>query len=569
MWPYRWGVLLTIGCIVLSNLLALVLPWGIKVIIDEVFPNGNLVLLRSTMGVLLAAIIGRTVLSFMRRVKSDGIGECVMRDLKRDIYQRFLRMPLTTIKEITPTQLLSRLTGDAENIRRFIFGDIIEGTYAVMSVGVILAVLLWINVRLTMVALLVLPFFGFIYVRAIPGLKTGYRRLRDVQGRLTVRMNEVLHGMAVVRSFAAEDREREKFDTDQEENLRLAKHNYRLNGILWVGIEFFTTLGVVGVLWGGGRDVLAGRMTPGALVAFYSYLGMLFTPVIRLVTVNSSYQEAAASLKRVMEVLAWPEERPAGRVRVALKNAICFEDVHFAYKKSCPVLRGVRCRIETGQVVGIVGASGVGKTTWVSLLLGFLNPCRGVIRLDGVSLREIDVQWYRRQVAVVLQDDYLFSGTIRENICYGRPGASFPEVVKAARAARADDFIQRLPAGYETEIGEEGKKLSSGQRQRLAIARALLRRPKILILDEATSALDAMTENHVQEAVRQWMKGGTVIIVAHRFSTIMDADRILVLGEGSVVDQGTHRDLMDKRGFYYRLYMEQFKREDQRQACRF
>ncbi|MFT5388315.1 MAG: ABC-type multidrug transport system fused ATPase/permease subunit, partial [Candidatus Omnitrophota bacterium] len=338
-----------------------------------------------------------------------------------------------------------------------------------------------------------------------------------------------------------------------------------LNAWIWVGIEFFTSVGVIGILWMGGKDVIAGRMTAGGLVAFYTYVGMLFAPIIRMVVVNASYQEARAAMGRVNDVMAVDDEVREIKAPITLpkiKGSIEFREVNFAYKACRPILKNISFTVNSGETIGVVGASGGGKTTLISLLLRFFDPMSGGIYIDGTQLTQLNLDEYRKQIAVVLQDDFIFDGTIEENISYGKTEASALEVCEAAKIAQAHTFIMDLPEGYKTAIGERGFNLSCGQRQRIAIARAVIKNPAILILDEATSNVDALTENKIQEAIARHMRGKTVFIVAHRFSTIIDSDKIIVIDKGQIVEMGCHNYLLNKQGFYSTLYLEQFKDED-------
>ncbi|MBU0469727.1 MAG: ABC transporter ATP-binding protein/permease, partial [Candidatus Omnitrophica bacterium] len=294
-------------------------------------------------------------------------------------------------------------------------------------------------------------------------------------------------------------------------------------------------------------------------------LGMLFTPLIRMVVINSSYQEATAALCRINEIMGCGdevEEVQAPFVPVAIKGQVEFRNVSFCYSQGNCVLKDINFSVKEGENIGIVGPSGAGKTTLMNLLIRFIDPQKGEIYIDGNNLKNLELGFYRRNLAIVLQDDYIFSGTIKDNICYGSFNASFEEIRKAAEIAQADEFINGLKDGYMTQVGDRGTLLSCGQRQRIAIARAILRKPSILILDEATSSLDAITENKIQEAVRQYMKDKTVLIVAHRFSSIMEADKIIVVDDGKIVEIGGHNYLLKRQGFYSSLYYEQFKNED-------
>ena len=562
--PYRTKISLALFFILMANLLSLALPWSIKIIIDDVLINKNVRLLNIIIFALVGILILQLVFNFLRKIMSNMIGEKIVCDLREKIYWYAQKMPLISIKRITPSQVLTRITGDVESVRRFIFGDAIEFIYAFLSLGFITIILLWINPRLTLVALLTLPLFSIMYFRILPRLKSGYKSLCDVNARLASRVNEVLSGMAIVRVFTAENHEKNRFSEQQNEIMNIVKKNHVLNLSLWTAIDFFTTLGVIGVLWIGGHDVIQRRMTPGELIAFYSYLGMLFTPLIRMVVINSSYQEAAAALCRINEIMACGdevEETQSPLALVAIKGLVEFRNVSFYYSQCKCVLKDVNFSVKEGETIGIVGPSGAGKTTLMNLLIRFFDPQKGEIYIDGNNLRNLKLGFYRHNLAIVLQDDYMFSGTIKDNICYGSFNASFEEIRKAAEIAHADEFINDLKDGYMTQMGDRGTLFSCGQRQRIAIARAILRKPSILILDEATSSLDAITENKIQEDVRYYMKDKTVFIVAHRFSSIMEADKIIVIDDGKIVEIGDHNYLLKRQGFYSNLYYEQFKNE--------
>ena len=548
-----------------ANLLALVLPWVIKIIIDDILIDKDTHFLNLIMLALVGVLLLRSVFSFLRTYMSSIVGEWVVRDLRQKICEHIPKLSLISINKISPAQILTRITQDVDSMRRFLFGDAIEFICAFLNIGFIVVILSFLNAKLTLVALLTLPLFAVIYFRLIPELKNRHSRLREMYGGLSSRVSEVLNGIRVVRSFARDTHERQLFEHKQRDILSVASRTHYLNSWLWVGIEFFTSLGIIGILWIGGSDVMANRMTAGELVAFYTYLGMLFSPIIRMVVINTSYQEALAALNRVNDVMNIDDEVFEVEPSINLaktEGRIEFKEVNFHYTAGDPILKDVNFVVEPGETIGVVGASGAGKTTLVSLLLRLFDPVDGEIRVDGNNLKNLDINTYRQQIAVVLQDDFLFNGTIEENIRYGRTRASQQEIIQAAEIAQAHAFISALPGGYKTEIGERGFNFSCGQRQRIAIARAVIKDPSILILDEATSSVDALTENDIQKSIRRFMKGKTVFIVAHRFSTIIESDKIIVLDKGRIVEVGDHNYLLNKRGFYSSLYLEQFKDED-------
>ena len=563
--PYRSSIVFILILVLFANLLALALPWIIKIIIDDILVHHDARRLHGIMLLFLGLSLTRSLIGFIRTYTSGLLGEKIVRDLRRTIYEHIPRLSLTSINAISPTQIFTRMTQDVDSMRRFLFGDAIEFIYSFLNFGFIIILLFYLNVKLTVISLLAVPLFAVVYFRLLPDLKHQYSRYRELVGLLGAIISEVLNGIRVVRSFAGECYEQARFEQRQCAILETASCKHYLNSWLWVGVEFFTSLGVIGTLWIGGMDVMTGYMSVGALVAFYTYLGMMFSPVMRMVALNASYQEAGAAMSRLRDILDIDDEVPHNVFPVSpdkIKGAIEFRQVHFQYPSGERVLRGIHFTVAPGETVGIVGASGAGKTTLITLLLRFFDPSAGEILVDGYRLTDLDLHRYRQQIAVVLQDDFLFSGTIAENIRYGRRAASSRDVIEAAKAAQAHSFISSLDRGYETPLGERGLNLSSGQRQRIAIARALLKNPSILILDEATSAVDAMTENAIQHSICHYMQGRTILKVAHRFSTIAETDKVIVLDKGKLVEMGDHNYLLKKQGYYSNLYFEQFKEGD-------
>lgn len=431
---------------------------------------------------------------------------------------------------------------------------------AVVYLGISLAVMLHLDWRLSLIALAFAPLPALIGVWAAPEQIRRERRLLERWSALYSRFNEVLGGIVTVKSFVMEDAEKRRFlDGVDEANAEVIRGVRRDTGVGAAknAVALLARLAVIGA---GGVLVVRGQATVGTLVAFLGYIGGLFGPVQGLTNAYQTLRRASVSLDVIFSILDAPDavrDAPGARTLPAVRGAVSFERVTFGYGPDRCVIRELDLTVAPGEVVAIVGPSGVGKTTLMALLQRFHDPDAGVVRFDGVDVRELDQRWLRRQIGVVLQDPLLFNDTVANNIAYGRPGATREEIRAAAALANADAFIERLPGGYDTIVGERGGRLSAGERQRIAIARALLKDPRILILDEATSALDAETEALVQEALERLVRGRTTFIVAHRLSTVVNADRIVVLRDGAIAEMGTHAELVRQGGYYASLVHSQ------------
>ncbi len=568
--PYKSKVFFCFVCIVVTNIIGLSLPWAIKLIVDVVLIGRDYRLLNLIVAGLIILFILRLYFGFMKEYLSALVGERVVCDLRRRLYWHLQRLSLRYIEETSSGEMISRIIGDVDSIRNFLFSGALDFLYSFFNLWFVLFVLFMLDWRLALVSLMYLPVFGITYFKLVPKLKRKHALLREGYAALAGRIGEVFSGMRIVRAFGKNDYEDRRFTRQQEEIFRTALSAHRLGIWLWIGAEFLSSLGLTALLWFGARAVLTSRITPGTLLAFFSYLGMLFLPVIKMVVINNDYQEASASIQRIAEILRQQPElvniRHPSKI-VDLKGDVIFEGVSFCYSDKREALVEVNFHVQAGQRVALIGPSGTGKTTIVSLLVRFFDPTSGRILIDDNDLRDLDLQGYRENIAMVLQDDFLFSDSIKDNILYGLPvdraeySSEINErMVTAAKAANAHQFIIEFPRGYDTQIGQRGIRLSGGQRQRIAIARAILRNPRILILDEATSSLDSRSENLIQEALCKLMQGRTTFIIAHRLSTIRGADKILVLDKGRIVQCGRHYELINKRGLYRDLYEEQFHR---------
>lgn len=559
--PYKKEILLAFFSILVTNLLGLAFPWGIKIVVDDILIRKDAFLLNITVLSLIVIFSLRFFLGYLREYLVCRVGEKVVRDLRLRLYLHLHRLSVSYVENTPAGSVISRIIGDTESVRKFLFGGMIDFLYSFLNIFFVLIILFILDWRLTLVSLLFFPFFAGFFMKSAPRLKAKHGFLREKYDQLTARLNEVLSGIRVVSGLAKEEYESRGFAFRQEEILEASLASHRMGILLWTASELLSSLGLAVIIWAGAKAVFSGRVSTGTLMAFYSYLGMLFSPVIKMVIINNYYQEARASLERINRMLL---TEPAIRemkhpvVLSGLKGNVCFRDVSFAYDNGKAVLSDINLEVRPDETVALVGKSGAGKTTLINLILRFYDPVRGGVFIDGRNLKTLQLASYRRRLAMVLQDDYLFSSTIRENILYARPDAGEKQMIRAAQLANAHQFISLLAQGYDTPIGERGIKLSYGQRQRISIARAIVGEPNLLILDEATSCVDSETERRIiEDAFKNLARGRTTFIIAHRLSSVTYADKIVFIDRGMIVEEGSHAELLDKKGYYRRMWEEQ------------
>jgi subfamily B ATP-binding cassette protein MsbA len=566
--PYRGLLLVATLALVLSSVASLAFPMAVRYLLDAAFINRDRSLLDRVALGLVALFCVQAVLNYTQAYLLSVVGEQAVAGLRREVFARLLEMPPGFFADRRTGELTSRLTVDIGVLQGVLSHQISEFARQVLALlgGVIL--LTWLQPRLTLTALLVAPVVvgtAMVFGRRLRQMTMG---VHDRIAEATAVAEEAFSQIRTVQSFVQERAERARYGERVAASVRTALQRARVRGMFFGMLTLSTFAAIVFVLWQGGLLVLDGRLTAGALVGFLLYTITIAASVGALATSFSSYQEAVGAAQRVFEIL---EMQPAiadapGAVPLPapVRGEVVFEGVSFRYQDdaSLPLtLEHVTLRVAPGEVVALVGPSGGGKTTLVSLLPRFWNLEQGRITLDGLDIQSIRLADLRSAIGIVPQDPALFSGTIRENIAYARPKATEAEVRAAARAAHAAEFIDRLPLGYETRVGERGVKLSGGQRQRVAIARAILKNPAVLILDEATSNLDTESERLIEDALSQLLVGRTTLIIAHRLSTVQRADRLVVVDRGRIVEEGTHGELLARRGLYARLYQRQF-RED-------
>ncbi|HKI05978.1 MAG TPA: ABC transporter ATP-binding protein [Thermoanaerobaculia bacterium] len=557
-------LLLGLLLMLVNRLSGLVLPGTTKFLLDDVIGKGNRQLLMPIILAAGAATLLQAVTSFSL---SQILGKAAQRsitEMRRAVQRHVSRLTVSYFEQTKAGALLSRVMNDAEGIRNLVGTGLVEVVGGMVTAVLAFGLLLYINVRLTLIALAVLSLFGFVMMYAFRTLRPLFRERSKINAELSGRLTESFSGVRVVKAYRAENREALVFTKGAHRLYRNVAST--MTGFSAIGAASTLLLGGIGVaIMGiGAREVLSGEMTVGDFFAFTMYLAMLVGPVVQIVNIGSQFTEAFAGLERIRELrneVTEDEGETARKPLPEVDGKVELRDVWFEYQAETPVLKGISFTALPGTSTALVGPSGSGKSTLIGLVAAFHRPTSGQILVDGHNLSEVRLGDYRSHLGVVFQDNFLFDGTVLENIAYARPHASEEDVIHAARIARCDDFVARLPDGYETIVGERGVKLSGGERQRVAIARAILADPRILILDEATSSLDSESEALIQEGLAELMKGRTTFVIAHRLSTIRNADTIMVLEGGQVVERGRHQELLALGGRYHALYTRQYNLE--------
>ncbi len=547
------------GCTLVVTGLSLAVPFVFGRTIDELIARSDFRLIeRAGLGVL-GILTLRTAFLYGSVYANLAFAHRATARLRDRLFSALLRWPLPRLGDWHSGEVLSRSLSDTQLVHTHLLLGLVDLLGTVASLVGTVAMLFVLHWQLAAITLAILPAVALVARHYGAQIQRTSARAQQQVAELASRMREVVAGARVVRAFVQEAREEARFS---EENARLVQQQLQTSRLVArevCAVTLATALGLVGFLWIGARLVASGWMSPGSLVAFIAYVALAIEPGISLTRMYANLRQAQAALDRIEEVLRVPihADPPGARDLPRPAGDIVYEDVWLTYEPGRWALRGVTFRIRSGERVALVGPSGSGKTSVVNLLLRFYDPTRGRITVGGVDLREVRVASLRARIGYVPQDPILFAGTVRENIAYGRPKATLEEVIRAARAAHADEFIQALPQGYDTPVGEAGQNLSGGQRQRLAIARALLLDPEIIVLDEATSQLDAEAEATIRQALQQLFRGRTVLVIAHRLSTVREVDRILVLRAGRVVEEGTYEELVRAGGLFRSLVAEQ------------
>ena len=567
LWVHRRRLTIGLTLMMISRLAGIVLPALSKYVIDDVIGKGRHELLVPIALAAGAATIVQAITSFGLSQILGVAAQRAITDMRKRVQAKVMRLPARYFDSTQTGVLLSRIMSDAEGIRNLVGTGLVQLVGGVVTAIISLGVLLYLNWRMTVVTAVVLALFGGGMAYAFKRLRPLFRERGKIQAEVTGRLTEALGGIRIVKSYTAEKREEIVFTHGAHRLFRNIAQS--MTGVSATTSGSTVIIGVVGVvmIWMGGNDIVAGRMTLGDFVMYIFFIGLLAAPMISIASIGTQITEAFAGLDRIREILNMQteDEADAGKPSLGdIQGDIRFDDVWFEYNPGVPVLKGVTFHAAPGTTTALVGSSGSGKSTLISLVMAFNRPLKGRIIVDGKDLNDIPLRDYREQLASVLQENFLFDGTIADNIGYARPGATLDEIKYAARVAHCEEFILKFPEGYDTIVGERGIKLSGGQRQRVSIARAILAQPKVLILDEATSSLDSESEEMIQDGLKQLRSGRTTFVIAHRLSTIRSADQILVMEGGEIVERGTHEELLARDGRYRQLYDKQYKLETNR-----
>lgn len=560
--PYRQRVALAIFLLLCQSITPAVMPLLLKYTLDDVLPHKNTQALVVIFWVVMALYAVRGLLSFVLNYLIGWLGQRIVFDLRFQSYRHLNRLSLAYYDTRQTGKIISRLMSDIDFIQQMVSGGFVQFMADMMSVVVVLGILFTMQWRLALVALIAVPFYVLNYKLFIRHIRPLSEELREKWDAMLGTLQEKLAGINVVKAFVREDYETEKFIRTVQANFDLGMTQMKLNRKLGSYAQVIRGAGTGLVLWFGGSLIMQRYMHIGELIAFNTLIAQLYDPAVRIVDFNVQLQWTGAAIERVFETLDTRPEITDAPKAIAIRQmagAVEFQGVTFGYDPKHPVLHDLDLKVSPGEIIAIVGPSGAGKTSLVNLIARFYDTTRGRILIDGIDLRQVRLESIRRQIGSVSQESLLFSVSLKENIKYGKPGATDLQILQAAMNADMHNFIMGLPHNYDTKIGEDGIKLSVGQKQRMSIARATLTDPRILILDDATSALDSKTEANVQAALERLMRGRTCFVIAHRLSTIMNADRIVVMEAGRIVDIGTHDELVVRPGVYQKLYNEQFR----------
>ena len=564
MWTHRGTLGIGLALMLVNRLAGFVLPASVKWLVDKVVGEHRADLLVPIALASGVATLIQAATSFGLSQVISVAGQRAITDLRRRVQARVMKLPISFFDSTQSGVLISRVMTDAEGVRNLVGTGIVQFVGGIFTAAIALGVLFWLNWRLTTATIAILALFGGVMAYAFNRLRPIFRERSKINAEISGRLGQALGGARVVKIYTAEKREEIVFTKGAHRLFRNIAST--ITGTSAVTAFSAVIIGGIGVLMTivGGRDILAGKMTMGDFMMYVFFVGLVSFPVVQLAAIGTQFSEAFAGLDRIREIMTTPTEDAEDESRAPLVSAdgdIVFDHVWFEYREGIPVLSDVTFTAKEGTTTALVGSSGSGKSTLISLIMAFNRPNKGRIMVAGRDLADIRLRDYRHHLGVVLQDNFLFDGTIAENIEFSKPGATRDDIQRVAKIAHCDEFIAQFPDGFDTIVGERGVKLSGGQRQRIGIARAILADPKILILDEATSSLDSESEQHIRDGLHALRRGRTTFVIAHRLSTIQSADQILVLEGGVIVERGTHAELLSHSGRYRQLYDKQYQIE--------
>jgi len=560
IWPRKKIVLTGLFLIIIKSLSGLVLPGSTQRLLDDVIGKGDTDTLILILVAVTAALAINAVTSFMLTQLLSVEAQHLISVLRADVQKKILKLPTRFFDNTQSGALVSRIMNDVEGVRNLVGTGLVQLVGGVLTAIICLVLLLKISWTMTLFVMVPVAIFGLISLKAFKKIRPIFRERGVISAEVTGRLTQTLSGIRVIKGFNAEQQEAKIFEKGVERLFLNVKSSLTTTSFVTSSGSFLLGVASVGILGIGGYQIMNGHLTIGELIQFILFLGFLIAPIVQMSNIGSQLTEAFAGLDRTEEIMSLEsEDDPAHRTfrPEAIAGNIRFDEVSFSYEEGKEVLKKVSFDAPAGSLTALVGSSGSGKSTIAGLAASFLVPQSGTITVDGVDLNKISLESYRSKLGVVLQDDFLFDGTIRENILFARPDASEEELNRAVEAAYVHEFAGRFEKGLDTVIGERGIKLSGGQRQRLTIARAILADPRVLVLDEATSSLDTESESLIQESLKSLLKGRTTFVIAHRLSTIRQADQILVIEDGRIAERGTHDELIEKKGRYFELYTYQ------------
>ena len=560
IWPRRKIVSFGLFLIIVRSLSGLVLPYASKNLIDEVIPSKDTEALTVLLIAVCTALLFQSLSSFSLTRLLSVEAQHLISILRAKVQEKLLTLPVSFFDNNKSGALVSRVMTDVEGVRNLVGTGLVQLIGGSITSVISLVILIKINAQMTLFVLVPVAIFALIALKAFGYIRPIFRTRGKINATVTGRLTETLNGIRVIKGFNAEEQEQRVFEKGVYDLFQNVKKSLTATAFMTSSSTFLLGLASAGIMGMGGYFIMKNTMTYGEFVSFTLFLGFMIAPIVQMSNIGSQLTEAFAGLDRTQELMKLPEENDPKTRTVRLNKIegnVSFNNISFSYDDKTEVLHDISFEAHKGSVTALVGSSGSGKSTIAGLATAFLNPNSGQVLIDGIDLSKVDLKTFRNQLGVVLQDDFLYEGTIRENILFPRPNASEEDLLAAVNGAYVNEFTDRFKDGLDTLIGERGVKLSGGQKQRISIARALLAKPKIVVLDEATSNLDTQSEAYIQKSLEVLMKNRTTFVIAHRLSTIQKADQILVVEDGDIVERGKHQELIDAKGRYYELYTYQ------------